>query len=347
VDQPGAAPAILQDVAARAGVSLATASRVLNGSTRRVSEDFRQRVLAAAAELGYYPNVSAQAVARGSSAMVALIVSDIADPYFSSIAAGAAHASEEHGLIVTMGQTDRSSERELQLVKALRGQRPRAIILTGSRFEGDPVAEALSAELEAYEKAGGTVVLVAQPELPFRTVGIENYAGGRALGEALVDHGYRRFAAVGADPTLLTSRDRIAGFTAALGDRGLALDGSRVATRAFTRDGGYAATVDLIQSGRLDDVDAIFAANDVMAIGALSALRDHGIVPGAGIGVAGFDDIATARDVTPALTTVQVALEALGSRAVELALGDASGNDSLHGTVVLRESTPQRTAQAR
>src|SRR6187402_3319594 len=95
-------PPSLYDVAREAGVSLATASRTLNGSARRVNDEYRAKVLAAAAKLGYSANLSAQAVARGASSTVSLLVSDIADPYFSSIAAGVIRAADEHGLAVTM-----------------------------------------------------------------------------------------------------------------------------------------------------------------------------------------------------------------------------------------------------
>src|SRR5260370_1296481 len=116
----------LGDVAEEAGVSLATASRVLNGSARVVGEPHRTRVAEAAVRLGYTPNLSAQATARGASAVVALLVADIVDPYFGLIAAGVARGADEAGLIVTIAVTERDPDRELRLVRALRGQRPRA-----------------------------------------------------------------------------------------------------------------------------------------------------------------------------------------------------------------------------
>ena len=120
-------PATLHDVAREAGVSLATASRSLNGSTRKVNEELRQRVLETAARLDYSPNLSAQAVARGTTTTVALLVADIADPYFSQIAAGVVAAADAEHLIVTMAATEGDADRELELVRTLRGQRPRAL----------------------------------------------------------------------------------------------------------------------------------------------------------------------------------------------------------------------------
>jgi len=342
-NRPKASPATLHDVAREAGVSLATASRSLNGSTRKVNDDYRQRVLAAAARLGYSPNLSAQAVARGASSTVALVVGDIADPYFSSIAAGVIRGAEAEGLIVTMAVAGRSTAHELELVRTLRGQRPRVIILTGSRFEGPSSQDALVAELEAFTDTGGRVVLISQRELPFSTVVVDNYLGARKLANSLVDRGYRRFAAVAGERALITSRDRLSGFADGLAEHGIAIHPDHVARADFTRDGGFAAAQQLLVTG-IDEVQLVFAVSDVMAVGAMSALREAGRVPSHAIAVAGFDDIPTAQDVTPALTTVHIPLEELGVRAVELALSDApSGPDAIvtvDTTVVLRASTP-------
>lgn len=337
-------PVTLHDVAREAGVSLATASRAINGSERNVAESYRKRVLEAAARLNYSPNLSAQAVARGSSQTVALLVSDIADPYFSSIAAGVIRGAEQHGLIVSMSVTDRRADRELELVRALRGQRPRVIILTGSRFAASAGQDALVAELEAYQATGGRVVLISQRELPFSTVQLDNYTGARRLAGALVDLGYRSFAAVTGERTLLTSRDRLAGFMDGLAEHGIAIHPENIDTTDFTRDGGFAATERLLQKPTFAPVELVFAVNDVMAVGVMSALRSAGHEPGTGIAVAGFDDIPTAADITPALTTVRVPLEDIGARAIALALadGDVGAVVSIDTDIVVRESTPRR-----
>jgi len=114
-------PPTLHDVARAAGVSLATASRVLNGSERKVAHSFRERVERAADELGYTANASAQATARGTSAAIALLVADIADPYFGLIASGVARSADAEGLIVTVAITERDPDREVRILRALRG----------------------------------------------------------------------------------------------------------------------------------------------------------------------------------------------------------------------------------
>ncbi|GLI26264.1 LacI family transcriptional regulator [Agromyces rhizosphaerae] len=335
-------PATLHDVAREAGVSLATASRSLNGSTRKVNEAYRQKVLEAAARLGYTPNLSAQAVARGTTTTVALLVADIADPYFSSIAAGVVGQADSERLIVTMAETDRDSARELELVRAMRGQRPRVMILASSRRADDPAADALQAELTAYEQTGGRVVFISSTDQAFRTVELENRAGARALATEMVGLGYRRFGALMGPEGLRTGEDRIAGFTEGLVAAGFDLPADRTARTRFTRDGGYEGMRELIARG-IGDTQLVFALNDVMAMGAMSALRDAGLEPGLDVAVAGFDDIPTVRDVTPTLTTVRLPLEEVGVRALRLALAesDADSGSPVPTEVVVRESTPR------
>ncbi|WAB82006.1 LacI family DNA-binding transcriptional regulator [Microcella daejeonensis] len=335
----------LHDVAREAGVSLATASRSLNGSTRKVNEEYRARVLAAAERLGYVANLSAQTIAKGTSSTLALLVSDIADPYFAAIAAGVLSGAEQAGLITTMGITQRSAERELDLVKTLRGQRPRVLILTGSRYVDAALDEALTRELQAFESTGGRVVMVSQRSLPFDTVQTDDYGGARDLAESLVDQGYRSFAALTGVSSLMTARDRLAGFRDGLAAHGLSLPDERVVETEFTRQGGYDGAGQLLSRG-LGDAELLFAVNDVMAVGAMSRLREESVdVPGS-LAVAGFDDISTARDVTPALTTVRLPLERVGAAAIELALAGQRGDEptlvTLGGEVVLRTSTPAR-----
>jgi len=331
----------LGDVARHAGVSLATASRVLNGSTRRVNEDLRDVVLAAAAELGYTPNLHAQAVARGTSSTVGLIVHDITDPYFSAIASGAMGVADQRGLIVTLGTTMRNPDREVAYLATLRAQRARAVILAGTRVAEKDQTERLAKEVEAFRRGGGRVACVSQHRLPADTVLPENRAGARALARELVRLGHRRFGVLAGPRRLLTARDRLAGFRAGLADEGVELPSEAVVEAAFTRDGGYRAVQEIL--GRGLGLTCLFAVNDVMAVGAMAACRELGVhVPG-DLSVAGFDDIQTLRDLVPGLTTVRLPLEAMGARAASLALEiDPPPRDRIvrvRGEVVLREST--------
>ncbi|KAA2254083.1 LacI family transcriptional regulator [Solihabitans fulvus] len=338
--------ATLAEVAAHAGVSLATASRVLNGSTRRVSEALRERVLAGARELGYLPNASAQALARNSSALLGLVVHDIADPYFSSIAAGVTRIAEDAGLVVVLGTTGRSTDREVELVSTLRAHRARAIVLAGSRSTDRAATERLREEIAAFTQQGGRVACVSQARLPTDTVVPANRSGARALASALARLGHRRFAVLGGPPDLVTARDRVAGFRAGLAEAGVDLPATAVLPGAFTRDGGYQAALGLRAAAPA--ATCVFAVNDVMALGAMAALRGLGLRVPDDIAVAGFDDIPTLRDLVPSLSTVRLPLEEMGERAARLVLDENAAEPRtvrVASEVVLRESTGRQAAR--
>jgi LacI family transcriptional regulator len=333
--------ATLHDVAREAGVSLATASRSLNGSTRKVADEYRERVLAAARRLNYSPNLAAQATVRGRTRSIGLVVSDIEDPYFSSIAAGVFRAAERAGLVVTIAVSDRRPERQLEIIGALRSQRPQALLLVGSRTADVAADGRLSNELAGFEAEGGRVALVSQEGLPFDTVVPENREGARSLAARLAELGYRRFALLTGPAGLLTAVERTEGYREGLAAAGIDLPEELVIRAEFSRDGGYAAAGELL--ARAVEVDAVLTGNDVMAVGAMARLREQGLALPGDLAIAGFDDIATLRDVSPALTTLRLPLARLGEAAVELALGahDAGPRTvRVGGYVVVRQSTP-------
>ncbi|WP_298040451.1 LacI family DNA-binding transcriptional regulator [uncultured Microbacterium sp.] len=328
----------LHDVAREAGVSLATASRALNGSTRKVADSYRERVEAAAERLGYTANLSAQATARGTSAIIALLVADIADPYFGELASGVARGADEAGLVVTIAITDRDSEREVRLVRALRGQRPHGVILAASRPSPE-IAPELVKELELITGFGGRVVALGVESPGVRSVWIDNRGGARALGEALGERGYRRAIVLAAAEGVVTSDARLAGFIEGFVSAGG--DQPRVCRDAFTRDSGTEAMRRALADG-IEPGTLIFGINDVVAIGALAAVREAGREIGTDIALCGFDDIPTGRDVTPALTTVHVPLEQVGYEAFRAATDPDWAQDAsaLRLEVRLRASTP-------
>jgi LacI family transcriptional regulator len=331
----------LADVARHAGVSLATASRALNGSARVVGAAFKERVEAAARELGYTANVQAQAVARGTSRTVALVLGDVSDPYFSAIAAGVMDAAARHRLIVTMSSAGTEPEHVVETIAALRGQRPAAVIMVGSRYVDAATEDAVERELHAVEQQGGTVVLIGVGSDTFRSVPVLNAEGAAALADGLVSRGYRDFAVLAGPSTLQTPSDRVRGFLAALAGHGVRVGGDAVHPCAFSRDGGYREMAALLQTGARPQ--CVFAVTDVMALGAMTAMREHGLTPGVDIAVAGFDDVQLLQDVVPSLTTVALPLRELGGRALDLALAGPDAARSaipIVGEVRLRDSTP-------
>ncbi|MFI6322213.1 LacI family DNA-binding transcriptional regulator [Nonomuraea sp. NPDC050556] len=322
----------LEDVAKQAGVSLATASRVLNGSTRQVGADLRERVEQAADALGYRANIAAQTLARGASNVIGLVVHDLTDPYFAALADGAMRAAAGENLLVMVGTTHRDPEQEIAYVATLNAQRVRAVLLAGSRVADEDATRRLGDELARYRDNGGRVAVIGQDLLGVHTVAPANRQGAAALARELAALGHTRFAVLAGPEHLMTARDRCEGFAGALGELGL--PEPQVIHGPFDRDGGYEA------ARRTGKATCVFAVNDVMAVGALASYRDRGVdVPGE-VSVAGFDDIATLRDHVPALTTVRLPLTDMGARALELALaGDETPVvEQVAGEVVLRAS---------
>lgn len=331
----------LVDVAAEAGVSIATASRALNGSTRTVRPDLAQAVREAAARLNYSPNAQAQAMARGRTDVVGLVVSDISDPYFSSIAAGVATEADAHRLLVSLCATGRDPEREIDFLTVLRGQRARAVILAGSRSQGGPDQDQLETEIARTVDSGARVVGITQDGLEVDTVVLDNRGGAQALATAVAGQGYRQAAVLAGPEGLLTAVDRTEGFASGFVAAGGAEP--RTVHGAFTRDGGYAAMQEVLAGG--DRPECVFAVNDVMAMGAMAACRDAGLTLPDDMAICGFDDIPTLRDVSPALTTVRLPLEEIGRAAMAMALEEPADTPRVHrveGVVELRESTPPR-----
>lgn len=338
----------LQDVADRAGVSLTTASRVLNEGSRRVGPELADRVNQAVAELGYLANLQARAVATGQSTMVGVVVHDIADPYFAAIAAGLIEVADAQQLLVCMSPASAGEAAERAYVALMRAQRARAVILIGSRSDDVAARDALRAELAAFTRSGGRAGCVGQHLLDVDTILPENAAGAQALAQAMVGLGHRRFAVLAGPPGLLTARDRLDGFRAGLAAWSVPLDAARVVHGPFTRDGGYQAMSTILAAGE-PWPDCVFAVTDMMALGALSRLRAGGLRVPADIALAGFDDIATLRDVYPPLTTVRLPLKRMGELAAGLVLAQPAHASQetprvipVPGEVILRDSTAPR-----
>lgn len=342
-------PVNLTEVARHAGVSLATASRVLNGSARSPAPDISERVRASAEELGYVANAQAQALARSTTGLVGLVVHDIADPYFSAIAHGVQEMALKSRRQVLLAGTDLGGEdgtprsAELAAVKAFISYRTDAIILATSRFlEEDPL---LAKSLERYIENGGRVVTLGATSIPeARVLTIGNFDGAHDLVAALLACGLTRFAILSGPHERNTARSRVAGFMAALAES--SLEPLAVVAGPFTSRGGFDATLECldtlkITTGQNADESplCILAANDVMALGAMTALRSRGLRIPEDVQVAGFDDIPTLRDHSPGLSTYRLPLEEMGRLAAQLALDpDTQPQATVIGTVMLRES---------
>ncbi len=343
------AASTLTEVARLAGVSPATASRVLNGSARRPGQDIADRVRQAADSLGYIPNAQAQGLAKSSSGLIGLIVHDIADPYFAAIARGVQEAAREQRRMVLLATTGGAPAEEKEAVAAFAARRADSIVIAGSRSAQPENREGnaeLAAELDRYCRNGGRVAVVGHPvvgaEAPegYYVVAVPNQELAAALAGRLASRWDGDFVIVGGPEGLFTSDDRVRGFQEGLAAAGR--EPADILRTTFNRAGGYAAGLKLagLIKARQEEAPGgpggrklcIFAVNDVMAIGAAAALRSEGLrIPRDAI-IAGFDDIETLRDFRPALSTVRLPLEEIGRVATRAtAPGTASAGEGPDG----------------
>jgi LacI family transcriptional regulator len=329
----------LVDVAERAGVSIATASRSLSGSNG-VSEAVADHVRQVAAELGYIANVHARSLAGVATASIGLIVHEIGDPYFSEIASGVLRVANAEGLTVQICHSGRDPDNELVQIRALVAHRVGGIIVAGSGFVDTSLQARSKAELLGFERSGGRVAVIGRHDLSVDAVLPDNLAGGRSIAEHVLSLGHRRIAVVAGSRELTTVADRLGGVAEALGAVGIDIADVPVLECPFTRDGGKVATERLVADH--PDVTAVIALNDAMAIGVLSTLRARGIdVPGR-MSVVGFDDVAIAEDLNPSLTTVRLPMAEMGEFALRMALKPPSSRPRRKRTahqLVIRAST--------
>jgi LacI family transcriptional regulator len=326
--------ASLADISRRAGVSIATASRVLNGSAHPVSEATRSRVLAAADELGYRPSELARALVKRTSRIVGVIVGDIVDPYFAEIARGVEDVAAGVGHLTMVCNADRRPEAELAHLAVLRDYHAAGVVFAGSGYEHAAEEAALREAVGELQAAGSVVVALAARDLDCPSVLVDNRAAAREATEHLLELGHRRIAFVEGPPGLHTSHQRREGFEAAVAAAGAE---AVMVPGGFEFEAGAAAAERLLA----DLPDAVLGVNDEVAIGLLTGLRRGGVdVPGR-ISVAGIDDTRPARLVD--LTSVSLPLHQLGERAAEVILQGASGDVVLPHRLVARASTRARS----
>lgn len=328
----------LADVAARAGVSAATVSRVLNGNYP-VAGATRSRVLRAVEELEYVVNGPASALAAATSDLIGVLVNDIADPFFG-ILAGAVQsatgptvtASGRGQKLAVICNTGGSPDRELTYLTLLQRQRAAAVVLTGSTVLDPEHLAALTTRLRRLTENGARVVLCGRPPLAedamTAAVTFDNAGGAKALTEHLLDLGHRRIGCIAGPENRTTTRDRLAGHRAALTAAGLPpVPPELIVHGPYDRATGYAGARELLR--RDPRLTAILATNDTVALGACAALRDQGLRVPDDISVTGFDDLPFAADVAPALTTARIPLHTAGTQAARLALGlETPGSDA-------------------
>jgi LacI family transcriptional regulator len=306
----------IHDVAKRAGVAPITVSRVINNSGY-ASEATRKRVEEAIADLGYVPNTLARGLRSKRTNTLALVMTDITNPFFTLIARGVEDVASEAGFTVIFCNTDESEEKEEKY----------ANILVQKQVDGVLLIPACSnpASVEFLQLRNVPVVLLDRnvPGVQADLVRCDSRGGAYLLVKNLIELGHTQITTITGPQGVSTSADRVAGYQQALDEAGLST-AERVYYGAFTQASGYELAMQVLASDPRPS--ALFGTNNFISIGILKALRDAGVQVPAEMSIVGFDDLPTALIVNPFLTVVAQPAYEMGQRATELLLARLSGN---------------------
>jgi LacI family transcriptional regulator len=296
-------PATIRDVARAAGVSVATVSRALNGGDK-VLPATRQRILLAARELRFTPSGAARSLITRRTETIGLLLPDLHGEFFSELIRGVDQAARARGLHLLVSSSHGDADEAALALRALNGRVDGLLVMT-PHADGEFLERNLPGSLPAVLLNTGSEATVHT-----RFV-VDNFGGTRAMTRHLASSGRRRIAFIGGPVGNEEAAERRRGYRAGLkpGASELAFEGD------FSEASGWAAGRQIAQARPRPD--AVFAANDMMAVGCLAALAEAGLRVPDDVAVAGFDDIPIARYVTPALTTVRVPIAALGATALD------------------------------
>ncbi len=307
----------IRDVARQAGVSVATVSRVLNNSTL-VSADTREAVMKAVSELDYRPNANAQALATQVSDTIGVVVMDVSDAFFGALVKAVDLVAQQHQKYVLIGNSYHEAEKERHAIEVLIRQRCNALIVHSKALSDDELAQFMD------NIPGMVLINRVVPGYAHRCVCLDNLSGARMATRMLLNNGHQRIGYLSSSHGIEDDAMRKAGWMSALKEQDIIPPEGWIGTGTPDMPGGEAAMVELL--GRNLQLTAVFAYNDNMAAGALTALKDNGIAIPLHLSIIGFDDIPIARYTDPQLTTVRYPIASMAKLATELALQRAAGN---------------------
>ncbi|MCB6183266.1 LacI family transcriptional regulator [Leeia sp. TBRC 13508] len=329
--------ATIKDVALHAGVSVTTVSHALNG-TRFVSEEAKQRIETAVATLGYVPSAIARSLKHNSTRTLGMMIPNNSNPYFAEIIRGVESQCFDAGYNLVLCNSDNDPEKQSCHLRVLAERRIDGLILVASGAEA-----ALASQLESLNVP---LVLVDRNIIGLDSdlVQVDHTSGSKMATDHLIQLGHRNIACISGPAGLAPSTERRAGWKLALQAAGIDRREGDVARGDFTSRGGFNAMQTLL--ARNDRPTAVFVCNDVMAIGAMSAIHQAGLsVPG-DISIVGFDDIELAAYTIPPLTTIAQPKKAIGVGTAELLLERLSGGRTQTRQLILQPELIVRQSSA-
>lgn len=334
----------IEYIARMANVSKATVSRVVNNKAEGVGKETRARVQRLIDEYGYMPNLLARGMATSRTKTIGLVIPDIVNPFFPALVKAIEHYASRREYTVILCNTDSSSEKEQQCIATLIANRVDGVILA-------TVLEEQKKMPYNFDKYNIPCVLIDRQNRGFdygAGVFVDNEYAFYIAAELLIQHGNKRIAFIKGPTDLSTTRERLEGYRSALKQYGLQYDPALVVPGSFSYESGYEAICSLHNRGI--PFSAVLAGNDMMAFGALRALRDHGRFVPDEVEVVGFDNIQFSEMVDPPLTTLEQPLYEMGRKAAETMLALIEGrrltetNIRMEAKLVVRQSTRKPAA---
>lgn len=320
-------PVRISDVARRADVSVATVSRVLTKKTP-VSQELSDRVLKAVEELGYRPSRVAQSLRKKISSVLGLIISDIQNPFFTSLVRAVEDAAFQYKYGIFLCNSDEDAAKENFYIDLMISEQVSGVVISPAQERNNPSKKLID--------AGIPVVAVDRRmlDLEVDTVVIDNVESSRALVNHLIEDGHTRIGAILGSDTITTGRERRLGYMAALADHNIPPEKELILTGQPKKEYGYSFTNQLL--GSKNPPTAIFAGNNLLAMGALTAIQEKGLVIPDQIALVAFDDLDWTSLVRPAITVVKQPTYRLGAAATDLLLKRINDYDRPITEVVLK-----------
>jgi len=302
-----------QDVANRAGVSRTTVSLVLNNvKEAQISDETRKKVLQAASELDYHPDASARRLVQGRSQVIGFVerhspFQNFADAFMAEVLRGLHEVARQHHYHILFEPTSEKRNAENDFLQLIRERHADGIVLSGPRFD----------DQQFFRQLADNAPIVLQGRLPgcqIPSVDVDNVGGARLATEHLLGLGHRRIGMITNGPLAYTAAaDRRSGYLSALRDSGIESEPGMIQTGAFSPESGYHAMQRLLD--QVPQLEAVFVASDVVAIGAIEAARQADLRIPEDLAVVGFDDIPWSAYINPPLTTVRLPAYSLGWKA--------------------------------
>jgi DNA-binding LacI/PurR family transcriptional regulator len=329
----------MNDIAKLARVSLGTVSHVLNNTTN-VREPLRKRVLEAVEAVGYQPSQLARGLRRDKTNMIGMIIPDITNPFFPAVVKGAEDIAFSNGYRLILCNTDNDHSKELAHLNELRTYLPAGLIVIPSSFSD------LTVQAVSYRRSGTGVVCVDR--LPKNWAGdsvtADNEEGALNATRHLIEMGHKRLAMIVGPLRLTNARERLNGFTHAMKEAKIPLRPEYVQETTFEMQGGYSKALLLLRL--IPRPTAIFAGNDLIALGALRAIRESNLRCPEDVSIIGFDDLDIAEVTHPALSSVSQSGYQLGTTAAHILIERIHGDKSPAKHIVLKTKLSLRSSVA-